>query len=75
MHSMAMRGRRPLSWRSQRSSRAGVVYRIESVRPGYPKPWCDVSRPDWKVILQEWKDQTRLYFYLCEGHAHVFLLW
>jgi hypothetical protein len=56
---------------------SGDVYRIESVSPGYPipKPWCDASRPDWKAILQEWKDQKRLNLYLCEGHAFVLALW
>lgn len=53
---------------------SGDVYNIESIAPGYPRFWCDVSRPEWKVILQEWKDQKRRYIYLCEVHASVYIL-
>ena len=44
-------------------------YKVEYIRLGFPKPWCDASRSDWKEILREWKEQKRLYIWLCETHA------
>jgi CheY-like chemotaxis protein len=54
-----------------------VVYRkpssngwvMEFLSPERPRCFCDASRQDWGTIVREWKDQKRLYLWLCEQHA------
>lgn len=48
---------------------SGDDYKIEYIPLGFPKPWCDASRPDWQAIYQEWSKRKRLYIWLCERHA------
>jgi hypothetical protein len=36
---------------------------------GVLRPYCDASRKEWPVILEEWNQTKRLTIYLCESHA------
>lgn len=36
---------------------------------GVLRPYCDASRTDWSVILEEWNQRKRLTIFLCEDHA------
>jgi hypothetical protein len=52
----------------------GDEYKIEPVSGMRLR--CDASRPEWKIIWKEWKEQKTHYIYLCERHAvYNFFLW
>lgn len=55
---------------------SGSDYRIEDIPQGHLKPWCDVNRPEWNILFNEWKERKRFYIWLCKQHAFAYsFLW
>src|SRR6266571_392384 len=47
----------------------GGDYKIEESPQGRPRPWCHLTRPDWNLLFQEWRERKRCYLWFCKQHA------
>lgn len=54
---------------------SGEDFKIEDIPDGRVRPWCDLNRPEWDLLFQEWKEGRYSYLWLCKQHAfaHGFL--
>jgi CheY-like chemotaxis protein len=65
----------PWSTRVGRRKTSSNEWVVEFLSPERPRCFCDASRPEWKAIVDEWKDRKRLYLWLCEQHAVTCGFW